>query len=203
MFSKKNLISFGVCLLLTAIVFFSIKLVKSSFSYKFSFDSRRENANFDWSGPKEGERINLNNFKTKQGEQFPQLPKQSIILLSIVDPNCRMCRVSEDLITQIQSEAKSNQIYYFMVSFAPQESSEKYFEYAETLSKSDKVYLWQGEKDDLSSALQKMVVPSHLLINEEGLIIRCFPGSSTDKAIRSQMANQIITEMLAEKAKLQ
>lgn len=203
MLSKKTLLSVGICLLLTVIIFFSIKLVRWSFSDKFNFDSVRQNANLDWTGPKDGETITLTNLKTKQGEQFPQLPKQSLILLSIVDPNCQMCKVSQDLITQVQSEAESNQIYFAMVSFIPQANTEKYFNYAETLSKSDRVYLWQGEKDNLLPDLQKMVVPSHLLINEQGIILRRFPGSSKDKAIRNQMANQIITEMLAEKAKLQ
>lgn len=201
--SKKNLIAFGICLTLIATFYLSIKLAKQYFLGKFNFDSVRENKNLDWNGPKEGETIDLSNLKTKQDKPFPVLPKQSLILLSIVDSKCWMCRTSQDLITQVQLAAKSYQIHYGMVSFVSRANSEEYFDYAETLSNSDEIYLWQGEKDSLSPTLQKMVVPSHLLVNEQGVILRSFPGSSADKEIRSQLANQIITEILSEKVKLQ
>ena len=113
-----------------------------------------------------------------------------------------MCLVSTDLFERVRSEAKSNQIYFFIVSIAPEDRKEQFFDYAETLPKSDGIYWRQTETDELSDSLQKMVVPSHLLINEQGIILRHFPGSSSEKTIRDRMASQIITEMLEEKNNL-
>lgn len=203
MLHKKTFLSFGLFLLLTATVFFSTKLIKISFSKNFDFDSIRKKQNLEWTGPSEGETVNLNGFRTKEGDSFPQLPKHSLILLSIVDPKCKMCQASQDLIVQVQSEAKFNQIYSAVVSLSQPQNNKEYFDYADTLSKSDKTYLWEENKNTLSPALQKMVVPSHLLLNENGVILRRFPGGSSDKSIRIQMANQIISEMLLEKSKIQ
>jgi hypothetical protein len=196
----RKYILFVICGLLVMV--FLTNWARSYFSAGNDFASIRKNEKIDWGGPKEGERIELSQFRSERGESFPLLPSKSLILISAVDPRCEMCRFSEDLIEQVRSEAKLNEVKFFVVSFASDIPKERFFSYAKTLSKSDESYVWQGEKETLLPALQKMVIPSHLLINEQGTVLRAFPGSSREKTIRVEMAKEIISDTLAEKAKL-
>jgi hypothetical protein len=172
------------------------------FVTRFDFDSFRKNEQLEWNGPKEGERIDLTQFRTEQAESFPQFPANSLILLAVIDPRCKMCRRSADLMEQVQAEVRSHGVNFLIVSFVSDVQKEEFFAYAKTLCKADEIFLWEGEKELVLPALRKMVLPSHILINEEGIVLRRFPGSSNDKAIRDQMAKQIIAETLAEKANL-
>ena len=202
--SRKNILFVICCVLLTLFVAFLTSLARFYlFAARFDYDSIRKNERIGWSGPKEGERIELSKFRTEQGESFPQFPEKSLILLSVVDPKCEMCRLSTDLIQKVQRDAESHQVRFFIVSFVSKAPKEEFFRYANTICKSDGSYFWQGEKEQLLPALEKMVVPSQLLVNEKGTVLRRFSGSSTDKPVRDQMARQIITETLAEKAKLE
>jgi hypothetical protein len=169
---------------------------------KYDYDLIRKNEKIEWGGPREGEKIELSKFRTEQGEPFPEFPEKSLILLSVSDPRCEMCRLSVDLIEQVETEAKLNQVKFFIVSLVPEVTKAEFFHYVKKLGKAEESYSWQGEKESILPALQKMVVPSHLLINEKGIVLRRFPGSSREKAIRVQMAKQIIAETLAEKASL-
>lgn len=201
--SRRNLLFVICCLLLSLIVAVLTSWAKSYlWIAKYDYDSIRKNEKIDWGGPKEGKKIELNKFRTEQGESFPEFPEKSLILLSLSDPRCEMCRLSADLIEQVESEAKLHKVNFFMVSVVSDIPTEEFFRYARKLHESEKTYLWQSEKELILPALQKMVVPSHLLINEKGIVLRRFPGSSRDKTIRVQMANQIIAETLAEKAGL-
>jgi hypothetical protein len=113
-----------------------------------------------------------------------------------------MCQLSTDLIEGIRSEAESHQIKFFVVSFVSESPKEEFFRYANRLCDAGQSYYWQGNKDSVLPALRKMVVPSHLLIDENGRVIQRFPGSSAEKPMREQMARQIIRETLEAKTNL-
>lgn len=177
-----------------------IRLTKSYFfSSNFDYDSFRKNV---WSGPKEGERIELGGLKSCDGEVFPQVPHKSLILLAVVDPNCEMCRMSADLINNVEREAESRGLTFFVVSFASTAPKEEFFTYADSVFKAAHSYYWEDRQLDPLPSLKKMVVPSHLLIDENGVILRRFPGSSADRLIRAEMATQIIREITQEQESL-
>jgi hypothetical protein len=43
-----------------------------------------------------------------------------------------------------------------------------------------------------------MVLPSHLLLDANGLIVKKWPGTNYSASVREKMANQIVTETIAE-----
>ena len=76
---------------------------------------------------KNDEKIELSKFRTEQGEPFPEFPEKSLILLSVSDPRCEMCRLSVDLIEQVETEAKLNQVKFFIVSLVPEVTKAEFF----------------------------------------------------------------------------
>lgn len=203
MLLRRNVFVLLCCFLTVLISAFFTNLAKSYLFDRFDYDLIRKDENVAWSGPKEGEKIELTGFKDEQSKQFPQLPEKSLILFSLINPKCGMCKRSADLIEQVRDEAKLHQVKFFMVSVASDISKEEFFEYAKTFGKLDGIYSWENEKELVLPALQKMVIPSFILVSEQGVVLRRFPGTSNEKTIRDQMARQIITETLAEKAKLE
>ncbi len=124
------------------------------------------------------------------------------MLLLLVDPACPMCRTSNDLFERVRAGAKANGIKVFAVSFGGKSSKEDFFSYARDFSDSEHVFYWDGDKKLISPALQQMVIPSFLLLNDRGVVLRRFPGGSKEPAIKSKMAEQILTETFQEKARL-
>jgi hypothetical protein len=87
-FRKKTL--FVICGLLVMVLLTT--WARSYFSARNDFASIRKNEEIDWRGPKEGEKIELRQFRSERGESFPSLPNKSLVLISVVDPRCEMCR---------------------------------------------------------------------------------------------------------------
>lgn len=184
-----------------AIVLLVASLTKNAKTYlSFDYDSVRKDGTVTWGGPKEGETVNLTMLRNERAESIPA--DKPLILLLLVDPRCQMCRESADLFEQVQLDATSHGIEFLVASFGGPSSREEFFGYARTLCDSSHAFYWDGEKGLVSPAVQQMAVPSFLLLNQRGLVLRRFPGGSKDSVIRSRMAAQIIAETLHEKVSL-
>lgn len=192
---KKYIFSIIICLILVLITAFVITFLHSYSVEEFNFDSIRKNEKIKWNGPKEGEKINLSNFKNEKGESFPNLTNNNLVLISFVNPRCKMCEDSKDLIKQVQLRSTSKNVQFGIVSLFPP-SKKKFFDYAKKLFGENRIYIWEGEQ--IPRSLREMVIPSHLLLDGDGIVLRRFPGSSLKTEIREQMANQIIEEMNLE-----
>jgi hypothetical protein len=202
MFLGKKILLIALCFLTVLVAAFVTSLTKSYFFSRFDYDSIRKDEKISWKGPEEGEKIKLSGFKNERSAPIPQLPNKTLILLSLVDPKCGMCKRSADLIEHVRNEAESHQVKFFLISVTPEVSNEEFLEYAKTFGDSVEIFSWRNEDGSLLPSLQKMVVPSFILVDENGVVLRRFPGSSNEITIRDQMGTQIINETLSEKAKL-
>lgn len=207
MISKNFTVSAILCFFFTLFVASAIGVSRNYFSNYFhasgGFDyaSRLINKEADWKGPEVGEKIAVQFYKDKDGKSLLESINSDIVVLATVDENCRFSKMSVDQIDYIQTMAKSNGIDYLLVSFNLKNSPREFFDFAQSINFSAKSFAWFGNEDEMLASLPKMIVPSHLIINKNGEILRVFPGTDVEKQIRDQMANQIVAEMLEEKAK--
>lgn len=155
----------------------------------FDFNLLRGEDN-QWKGPKFGERIDLTQLKGKDGTSGPDPGKKELLMVVAVDPGCKMCEVAADEMRHVRDKVALMEIPYYVVSFEPTEDSQKFFQYCDSLNLDVPAYLWAKKEQPLTS-LSKMVAPSHLLLDKNGVIIRSWPGSNEDLRFRTRMAKQI------------
>lgn len=124
-----------------------------------------------------------------------------MIVFGFVSSKCWMCGESRDLLEYVKTNSLKNGVDYYLVSLGTNETPKEFFSYAENLNLGTNTYIWNEKKDDVSSNLQNMVVPAHILVNSEGVVLRGFPGSGKEKEHRDQMGNRTVDEILEEQAK--
>lgn len=54
----------------------------------------------------------------------------------------------------------------------------------------------EGWTCPVPSSLSQMVVPSHLLLSKDGIVVNKWPGTHQDPVVRQQMVNQITTDVI-------
>ncbi len=167
----------------------------------FDYSEYVNNERLTWTGPKAGEKIDLRNFHNQEGQDIP-IHKDKLIVLGFASSKCWMCPVSNDLFEYVKDNSLKNGIDYFLVSLGTNETSEEFFLYAGELNLTSQSYIWKENKNDINVNLQNIVVPSHILVNQDGIVLRRFPGSARDNEKRKQMANQTVYEILEEKEKI-
>lgn len=202
LFSKKNVLSIVFCFGLSILIILTVKGLNSFFSFRdsrgFDYDSLIEKE-YDWTGPKIGENINLNYLKDRNGNSLPQQLKQNRILLSVVDPECGACKIASDQMQYIQENTKNSNINYAVISFSQKLYLDELPHYAESLRLSANTYSWVGGNDNILSSVKNMVLPSHILVDSDGNVIKTYPGTDKEKSTRDRMANQIIKEIVQSK----
>lgn len=208
MLNAGKILGFLMCLLLTALVVVSTKGIHYLWSESratggFDYSQVLDNERFIWTGPKVDEKIEINNFRGKDGSDFPHLTSKNLIMLSFLSSKCEMVKLSSDQMQYVHSQALKNNIDYYFISLGTNETPTEFFNFVETLPFPAKSFIWTDKTENLSANLIDMVVPSHILINNDGVVLRRFPGTRIDKNLRDKMANQIVSEMLEEKAKLE
>jgi peroxiredoxin len=205
--SKNFTISIILCFFFTLLVASTVGISHNYISNYFhtsggfDYTSRLNDKEYDWRGPEIGEKIAVQFYKDKVGNSLLDSINSDIVVLATVDENCRFSRLSMDQMEYIQTTAKSNGIDYLLVSFNLKISPTEFFDFAQSLNSSTKSFAWFGNESEMLASLPKMIVPSHLIINKTGEILRVFPGTDVEKQTRDRMANQIVAEMLEEKAK--
>lgn len=114
------------------------------------------------SGPKLGERVNLSGLIGRNGEPLADEVKESPIMLAVVDPACRACRIATDEMYTIRDRVAGAGIKYYLVSFTFSKDPSKFYNYADSLGIGVPAFLSQTETQ--IEALPMMVVPSHILM---------------------------------------
>lgn len=192
-----KILGFGLSIVIILTVASGVKyfhtLLENHFFETYDFPS-------ETTGPGVGETISLNFLKNKNEMPLSESQNGKIIVLGVVDPDCGACKVAKDQISRVRDEIQSHDVQYIPVSFTSRDS-EKFFKLADSFGLSTNAFLWSDFNDLASESLQVMVVPSHLLIDSNGRILKKFEGTNKDRIVRMRMANQIIKEVLQEKEK--
>lgn len=148
----------------------------------------------EWRGPDVGTKIDLTRFRMKDGTTLPSLMSSGPIVLVSVDRHCAMCRDSRDEMNLLREKLTSMGIEYYPVCFGDEASPSDFFDYSDSLKLGAPGFLWEQDGGPPPDALLRMVTPSHLLLNNDGTVIRVWPGSYKEKAIRDRMTYQILAD---------
>ncbi len=202
--SKNNLLSIFICLFFTSFFVCLFQGFKYIFhnTATYDYESIVSNEKYDWTGPKIGQRIALDKLTDVDGILLSQNSRNSLTVISVIDPECGACKGAKDQMQFIQNSLVDNEIEYCVVSFSTKISSEELVEFSRTLDLSAKSYIWAGNKAEILPEINKMVIPTHILVDSQGFVLKSFPGTDRDEDIRSQMSERIIEEVLKEKSKL-
>ena len=157
-----------------------------------------EDTNASWIGPRIGEQIDLKRLKDNAGTSLSGAVNNRMSMLVLVDPQCGACRVASDEMRIVRNTVMNAGIQYYLVSVTSSVPSVDFFKYADSLDLDARAYLWATNESSPSEQLYSMVLPSHILVDPTGHIIRKWPGTSTSQAIRFRMAKQITSDALAE-----
>lgn len=194
---------------LCAIAFSSTMFVTSYFmdsrqkpAVRIPKSTQRNREGFDFSiilklksgiGPEVGEKIDLTQLKGRDGVSLAKAIGESPAIIVAVDDQCGMCQIAANEIRYIYDRLADSGIRYYIVSFTSHEPS-SFFGFIDSLGIDISAFMWAKEISPPPEPLFTMVVPSHLMIDRTGIVIRKWPGASEDKSIRERMANQIIND---------
>jgi hypothetical protein len=149
--------------------------------------------NLDWSGPKVGERLDLQKFVGRNGEKLTDASNSNVFMLATVDPDCAAASVARDELRDVRTHIAGN-IPYILVSATTNRPAADFFKYADSLGLDAPTFLWASKEAAPPAALVTMVIPSHILVRRDGTILRTWPGTSPSRRVRFQMVNQIVTD---------
>ncbi len=161
----------------------------------FNFTPLRSTENV-WRGPEIGEKIDLTRLKMKDGRTLASTIGKQASVLVLVNPDCAMCRTASDGMQYLREKLATLDTTYFVVSFAKPPAHIDFFEYAESLGVGAPSFLWDVADGPPPPSLFGMSVPSHLLVNSDGIALCVWPGSSEEKSVRDRMAYQIVADTL-------
>ena len=205
MFQLKN----SLTLILACVLTFALALLASSYITKtsrkidvgtaqeFDFGSAADEK-LDWVGPKVGELINLSRLKTEDGETLADLAGNNLVMVVLVDPECGACKAASDEMRDVRNRIARTGIGYYPVSITARQSPSEFLEYTDSLGIHEPALLWQNQDEAAPASLFRMVLPSHLLFDNTGVILRKWPGTDKSPHVRRRMANQIVADTVEE-----
>jgi hypothetical protein len=160
----------------------------------FDFNALRSKDN-EWRGPDLGEKIDLARLRTKENRTLASVIGPRPFMLVSVNPTCAMCKIARDQMIYLRTELSRLNVDYYIVSFTSSADRQlDFFSYAESLKVGGQSFLWNVEDGPPSEAIFIMNNPSHLLLDQNGTVLRVWPGSYADKAVRDRMARQILAD---------
>lgn len=164
-------------------------LFQRNVRYDFS-----KHMNLDGSGPKAGERLDLQRFAGRNGEQLPAAVSGDVFMLATVDPDCAAAGAARDELHDVRQQLARAHVPYLLVSATNSHPPGDFFKYAESLGVDAPAFLWTSKEVSPPASLLSMVIPSHILVRRDGTILCTWPGTSQSKRVRFRMANQIIAD---------
>jgi hypothetical protein len=193
--------------LLTCVGVFLLAMLSTSLLLKLSYKSEtRTNGGFDFAanlsedgsgnGPEIGERINIALLKDSGGITLENAINSRFTIVTIVDPACGACRVASDQMRDIRDRVVTEGVQYCFVSVTTRQNQGGFAKYIRSLGINAPAYLWAAGEPPID-ALYTMVLPSHILIDRNGVVIRKWVGTDKRKEVRAKMANQIVSDTLA------
>jgi len=161
----------------------------------FDFAARRNQSS---SGPKIGEAISLKIPKGEDGRSLAEAAgDKSLYMIAVVDPTCPACKAAESEMSGISKRLSSSGIPYFLLMLTNTDRTTQYFEYAGSIGLRSHALVWRTDETAPPSSLSEMVIPSHLLVNRDGLIVDKWPGTHQNPVVRQRMINQITADAIS------
>ncbi|HEX8653156.1 MAG TPA: hypothetical protein VF708_20225 [Pyrinomonadaceae bacterium] len=205
-FSIQVVITLALALLATAYLKASNKksALNPADGFDFTYGSTEPQPS---DGPAVGERIDLARFKASDGATLASAVGDQLSMLVIVDPACGACRGAADEMRDVSYRVAPEGVRSYLVSAtgsmtsissAIPRSPASFFQYAESLDTGAAGYLWDLNEGQPPEALAAMVLPSHILVDRNGVIVRKWPGTNRNQAVRKKMANQIVADTIEE-----
>ena len=199
MLSRKNIASILVCLILSLTFIFLVRGVQKMFTFRdtglFDYNDAIERG-YDWTGPKSEENINLDYFENAEAVTIPKkITTHQLTLITIVDPECGVCELAKDQINYLEEETESYDCNYAIASFSQKLSYNEFSKYLEARNISANSFLWVGGVENILPSINKMVLPSHILVDRRGTVIESFAGTDKEKSVRERMTNRIVKEI--------
>ncbi|HVF55605.1 MAG TPA: hypothetical protein VM934_05620 [Pyrinomonadaceae bacterium] len=154
--------------------------------------------NQDWSGPNVGERIDLTFFKGRQGERVTDDNGNELLMLATVEPECGAVRAARDEMRVVHDHLERIGVKYKLLSLTASGHPADFFAYSDSLGIDAPAFMLQPGGPQPLPSLSSMVIPSHILVDRNGVVLRKWPGTSQSSAIRQRMANQIVADTRAE-----
>ncbi|MCU1265235.1 MAG: hypothetical protein JWM21_1553 [Acidobacteria bacterium] len=195
-----RLLRYGIALLLIVAALSFVLLQKNRTSadegYRFDYVQGED----DWAGPRLGEQIDLRPLKNKDGSPLAGRIGSRLNMLVLIDPQCGACQAAADQLRSVREQITARGVPYYMVSITSTVPRADYFSYASGLNLDAEAYLWTMNEAKPSAELYSMVLPSHILVDAQGRIVRKWPGTSPNDSIRRRMAHQIVADTLTERA---
>lgn len=149
-------------------------------------------------GPRIGDRIDVEAFGSIAGKSLTdEIQNRQFTMVVLVDPQCGACTASKDQIREVREALDKSPIFYCVLMLTKGEPSGVYLEFADALGLKERFFVSSPEKKT-NEALATMVIPSHLLIDSTGSVVRKWPGTNRNSDVRMKMANQIIAEALSQ-----
>lgn len=148
----------------------------------------------EWRGPDIGTKIDLTGLSMKDGTTLASMVGTRPVVLASVNRNCAMCRTASEEMSSLREKLIRINVNYYVVCFAPESSPLRFFEFSESLKVDTPSFLWNHASGAPPEVIVRMVTPAHLLLNGDGTVIRVWPGSYKDKAIRDRMMYQIVAD---------
>jgi hypothetical protein len=183
----------------TACLHYSSEPPRTSEGFDFSFSNDETDPAV---GPKIGERIDITSLKARDGKRLSSVEDRRVMMLVTVDPMCGACKAAVDEIRDVQSRIADFDVAHYVVSFTSSKPRDFFFNYVDSLNLDLPTFLWDMSEKKPPEALYTMVMPSHILVDREGVVVRKWPGTDTRKLIRQRMANQIVADTIEEVSKI-
>ena len=159
-----------------------------------------EDVNESWVGPAIGERIDLSHFKDEQEVRLSSAIGEGLSMLVLVDPDCGATSAASDQLRIVQDSIRKRGVNYYLVSVTSSAPPAEFFKYTRSLVSDATAYLWAHNEAQPSEKLFSMVLPSHILVDQTGIIVRKWPGTSVSEDVRRKMAEEIVSDTRAELA---
>ncbi|PYS99922.1 MAG: hypothetical protein DMF63_09620 [Acidobacteria bacterium] len=156
---------------------------------------------YAWIGPNPGEVIDVTKLQDTDGSTLDQLSNTDLILLTVVDPECAAAKESEEQMRFLDESLKQKGVDYFLAYFSRKISPGNLSEYTNSLTVDAKPLSWADDFENVLPSIKAIVYPSHILIDSKGRVIKTFPGTSNDRAVRFRMVRQVLKEVMMHNQK--
>jgi|KBSSwiStaDraftv2_1062776.scaffolds.fasta_scaffold476699_2 hypothetical protein len=198
--TNKSLFMFGVLVLTT--IAFGLGIYANTFLSRRDTPFLTEGFDFNmlrssqvvWRGPEIGLKVDLSRLKGKDGKTLASVVGNKPIMLGVTNPDCGLCRTAADEMGLLRLELAKRNINYYVLFFPKEIPATDFFKYSESLEIGAEAFLWDSQSGPPPESIFTMTSPSHMLVNNDGTVIRVWPGSYKDKPVRDRMAHQILAD---------
>lgn len=198
-------------LIALCVIMFSATAIATVFSTRWRDNARSNGRDYNFqieetdphSGPRTGERLAVGEFKTAANRTLAdEISSHPLTIAVLVDPNCSACAASKDQIFAVRDAIATSTIYYCVLMLPNDVASKEHSEFANLLDLQDRAY-FASARNKSNEALAMMVVPSHLLLDANGTVLKKWPGTDRNRDVRASMAKQIVADALSQLAMTQ